>query len=205
MRKSFEIGKNEKHRLDFSVNWLTGLFVLSVDGRAVFRRPFFFKVDHTVEVGREEKHLVGIRFNVFDYFGSVLKVTIDGQDSDLMMGIHPFENPDTPADDAAAAILFVSVSNVVFSVIGTLFVPDLDSLETRLLLLVGGLLYLWIFVRILSGSKRALPFAFTFFTLDSALALALSFSVSGLVLRIMIGYYLLTGIRYQREIQSRLR
>ncbi len=205
MRKTFEIGKKEKHRLDFSVSWLTGLFVLSIDGKAVFRRPFFFKIEHTVEVGREEKHLVGVRFNLFDYFGSVLKVTVDGQDSDLMMGVHPFESPDTPADDAAAALLFVAISNVLFSVIGTLFVPDLDSLETRLMLLLGGLIYLWIFVRVLSGSKRAMPFAFVFFAVDSAVALTLSFSVSGAVLRMMIAYYLITGIRYQREIQSRLR
>lgn len=205
MHKRLVIGKAEKHTLDVGVNWLLGLLVLSVDGKAVYRRPFFLKLEHSLEVGTQEKHLVNLRFNAFDYFGNVIKLTVDGQDMAGCMEMGPLEKRDTPVDDAAAALLFVTLSHFLFSVIGTLFVPDLDSLDTRLMLLLGGMIYLWFFVKILSGSKMGLWFAAVIFSFDTAVSVLTAFSIPGLVVRAMILYYFWIGIKYQRTVLSRIR
>lgn len=205
MHKKLIIGKNEKHTLDLNVNWFLGMIVLSVDGKALYRRPFFLKLEHSLEIGETERHLINLRFNAFDYFGNVIKLTVDGQDMAASMEMGPLEKNDTPVDDAAAALLFVTISHFIFSVIGTLFVPDLDRLDTRLMLLLGGMIYLWLFVKILSGSKYGLWIAAMIFSVDTAVSVLTAFSVPGLVVRSMILYYFWIGIQYQKTVLSRIR
>lgn len=205
MYRSFWIGVKERHLIEFRVQWWLGVMSLKCDGKPLFHKPFFLKLDQTIEIGSEEKHLLNLRFNLFDYFGNVVKITVDGQDMAAAMEMEAQEGQDTPADDAAAAILFIVLSNFVFSVIGTLFVPDLDSLETRLMLLLGGLFYLWFFVKVLSSSKYGLWLAGIVFAADTAVSAVIAFSVPGLVVRGMILYYLWTGIQYQKNVLSRIR
>lgn len=205
MHKACWIGIKERHYIEFRINWWLGYVSLACDGKVLFRKPFFLKLEHSLEIGNEEKHLINIRFNAFDYFGSVFKLTVDGQDMAGSMEMGPLDKRDTPVDDAAAALLFLTLTHFVFSVIGTLFVPDLDSLDTRLMLLLGGMFYLWFFVKTLSGSKYGLWFAAVIFSVDTAVSLVTAFSISGLVVRGMILYYFWIGIQYQKTVLSRIR
>lgn len=200
MKRNFLVGDQEKHRLLFHVNWFLGYCHLSVDGKTLFRRPFFLKVDKSFEIGTAERHLVSIEFNVFDYFRNVLKVVVDGQDiTNSIEGREKEYRFETPVDDAAAALLYVAAMNLLFAVIGTLFVPYLDSVHVRLMLLVGGLIYVLMGIKILSGSRSALIFAILFFTADSAVNLFFEFSAGGMLIRIVILYYLLIGFKYMRR------
>ncbi|HTL46539.1 MAG TPA: hypothetical protein VL688_00580 [Verrucomicrobiae bacterium] len=199
MHQAFKVGKGEKHRVDFEVHWLFGFCVIKVDRKSVFRRPVFLKFEHSFEVGTSERHLVSLRYNPYDPDRNTFYASIDGQP--LLPEMEIREGKDelqTPADDAAAALLFLVLTNVVFSVIGTLFVPELDSLEVRLTLLLGACVYLLCAVKTLSRRKSGLLLGTLLFTLDSACGLYLEFSWGGLFVRLIILYYLLTGLYYWR-------
>jgi len=205
MKKSYWVGKEEKHRIDFRIHWLSGLAVIACDGKTLFRKPFFFKIDQSVEIGESEKHVICVRFNLFDYFGDRLQLTINGQNPTPDMEIQEVhEKSETPVDDAAAAFFFVAVVNVIFSVIGTLYVPDLNALVDRLMLLLGGLIYFWFAVKTLAGNKRMMIAGLVFFIFDSACRLLLTFSLGGFVERILILIYLINGFRHLRIHQLKL-
>jgi len=199
MHKALRIGKMEKHRVDFTVNWFLGLCSISVDGKAILRRPIFLSFEHSFELGSEERHLISIRYNIADYFLKGFHATVDGQkvtpDQEIQEGEIRIE---TPADDAAAALLFVAFINIVFSVIGTLFVPLLDSLEVRLMLLLGALIYLLFAVKTICGQKSGLILGTSVFLADSGHSLFYEFSWGGLFVRMIILYYLITGLYYWR-------
>jgi|GEM_PF-1548729 len=200
MKKHFLVGSQQKHRLLFHVNWFLGYCHLSMDGKTLFRRPFFLKVDKSFEIGTTERHLVRIQFNVFDYFRNVLKVIVDGQDiTNSIEGREKDYRFETPVDDAAAAMLYVAAMNLLFAVIGTLFVPYLDSVHVRLMLLIGGLIYVLIGIKILSGSRAALVLGILFFTVDSGVNLFFEFSAGGMLIRAVILYYLFIGFTYMRR------
>lgn len=202
MRKAIRIGKAEKHRVDFNVNWLLGLCTLSVDGKVILRRPVFLSFEHSFEVGNEERHLLSIRYHLLDSYRNNFHCTIDGQVMTPDFEIQEGDNrPDTPADDAAAALLFIVFTNVIFSVIGTLFVPQLDQLEVRLMLLVGALVYLLFAIKTICYEKSGLLMGIVFFTLDSGYSLFREFSWGGLFVRGVIMYYLGTGLYYWRLTQ----
>lgn len=200
MRRSFLIGNAEKHRITFHVNWFLGYCHLKVDAKTIFRRPFFLKIAKSFEVGTAEKHLVNIEFNAFDYFKNVLKVVVDGRDvTNSIEGREKEYRFETPIDDAAASLLYVAAINFLFSVIGTLFVPYLDSVHVRLMLLIGGLVYILFAIKILSGSMAALIAGTVFFVLDSGVNLYFEFSAGGMLVRLIILYYLIAGLRYVRR------
>ena len=200
------IGKEEKHRLDVSVRWFLGIFEVTVDGKTLLRRFLLSKVDYNLEIGARERHLVRIRYYLWDSSGSPLKIIIDGQDSTRSLksgeGVYRME---TPVDDAAAALFFVSLVNLVFAVIGTLFVPYLDSLLVRLLLMLGAMIYLLLAVQILSGKVKAVWAAAAFFLADSIMSLYYEFSWGGLAVRAVIFYYLAMGLYYVRTHRKKFR
>ena len=199
MHKAYMIGTAERFRVDFRINWLTGIFSISVDHKAIFRRPFLLKIEHSFELGKNEKNIVSVYFNFFDYFRDVLQITVNGQKPTSSMEIHDSsERDETPVDDAAAAFLYIAVVNMIFSVIGTLFVPYLDSLNVRLMLLLGGMIYLLFAVQTMLSQGRSLVAGTLLFLADSAYQLAVNFSVGGLILRLIIFYYLTMGIREMR-------
>lgn len=203
MQKTFVVGTQEKHKITFHVNWFLGYCHLGIDGKTLFRRPFFLKVDRTFEVGTTERHLVHFEFNVFDYFRDVLRIRVDGRDiTKIIAREEQHYHLETPVDDAAAALLYIAAVNLVFSVIGTLFVPYLQQAEVRILLLIGGLVYVLLARKILSGSVAAIAAAMVFFTVDSLLNLVLEFSTGGLIIRLIILYYLAVGLRYARITSS---
>ena len=200
MHKAYLIGADEKHRLDFHLSWLSGFVTVSVDRKVVLRRLFFLKIDHSLEIGDSEKHMVTIHFNFFNYFREILAMTIDGQRPAPEMEIQTHkEKFDTPAEDAACAFLFVSIVNLIFAVIGTLYVPDLDSLNDRLLLFLAALLYFLFAVKTAFHQRRALMAGTAVFVLDSIFRSLTYFSVGGIILRIVILFYLVAGIKYLGE------
>ena len=197
MKKSYWIGGAEKHRVDFHISWLTGLTTLTFDHKVIFRKPFVLKFEHTVEVGTTEKHILTFGLNMFDYFGQFLYLTVDGQKPTPEMEIHEGgPKPARAVEDAACAFLYVAAVNFIFSVIGTLYVPDLDALTDRLLLLVGGMIYLLFAVKTLSFQKNAMLFGIAFFVIDSIYRQLTFFSIGGIIVRVLILIYLVLGFKY---------
>ncbi|MCM8776185.1 MAG: hypothetical protein NC930_07560 [Candidatus Omnitrophica bacterium] len=198
MHKAYWVGTKQKYRVDFRVIWWAGLATIACDGKVIFRRLFLFKFSHVLEIGEDGKHIIDIRYNLFDRFQDIFYITIDGQKPLPEMEIHTPEEirVDTPADDAAAALIFVGTVNIIFSVIGTLFVPELDALTARLLLLLAGVIYILFAVQTTVYQQGALMIGTLFFVVDSVVELILDFSAGGLVVRTLILYYLILGIRY---------
>lgn len=197
MRKVYSIGIREKHRLEFRVDWLFGVVHLACDGKTLIRRPLFSKIERSFEIGNEERHIIKLNFNLFDYFGEFFQITADGQTLSGLMEIQDKEmKKDTPLEDAAAAFLFLAAMNVIFSVIGTLFVPYLDSLQFRFMLLLGGMIYLLFAVKTVQRQPTGILAGTCFFLVDSVYSLVHFFSVGGLVVRLFIFYYLCVGAVY---------
>lgn len=209
MHRAYLIGKNEKHRIEFRVHWLAAFLSIVCDGKVIVRKPIFLKVHHAFEVGIEEKHIVSIQFHLFDYLGDFFHVSIDGRSPSAEMEIRDqTEKPDTAVEDAAAAFFFVSAINLLFSVIGTSFLPDLYALNVRLLLFVGGLTYALAAVRTLRYDPVGFGAGTVFFVLDSLCRMAHRFSMSELFLRGVILFYLIAGaqaLRSQRRFEQRAR
>ncbi len=204
MHKAYLIGVREKHRFDFRFNWFTGLCTIAIDGHVVSRQPFMFKIAQSFEIGNEEKHLVAVTFNFFDYFRDTFHVTVDGQrpapDAELHDSVGHSE--DNAIDDAASALTFVASVNLLFSVIGTLFVPDLDALHDRLMMLLAGMIYLFLALKSSMRERGALIFGTIVFVLDSVFRLMNVFSFGGLLVRGIILYYLVVGI-WESRLENR--
>ncbi|MBI3307456.1 MAG: hypothetical protein HYZ84_06610 [Candidatus Omnitrophica bacterium] len=203
MHKAYIVGIDEKHRLDFHLNWLTGFVTVSVDRKVVLRKLFFFRIDHSFEIGSGGKHIITVHYNLFDYFHEIFLIKVDGQPTTPEMEIQTHhEKIDTAVEDAACALLFVGGVNLIFAVVGTVYVPDLDALRDRMLLLLGALIYFLFAVRVILRQKQALAAGTIFFTLDSILQLAANFSVAGMVLRVAILFYFASGIRSFRTMRA---
>lgn len=197
MKKIYMIGNHEKHRLEIKTNWLLGMMVLKLDDKILARRSFFLKMDMSFEVGDKEKHLLTFKFNLFDYWQDIMHVKLDGapmpEDRELDGGE---ARADTPIDDAAAAFFFMVLMNVIFSVIGTLFVPDLDSLQVRLVLLAGAFIYLLFGMQTLRYHHQGLITGALFYLADSVVFMIYQFSWGGLCVRGIIAYYLFCGFHF---------
>lgn len=194
MKKVYIVGNKEKHRLEIKTDWLLGMMVLKLDGKTLMKKSFFLKMDLSFEIGDNERHLLSFKFNLFDYWQERMHVSLDGMEIPLEREIVEDDGRvDTPVDDAAAAFYFMSLMNVVFSVIGTLFVPDLDSLQVRLLLLVGAFIYLLFGLQTMRGHQKGFLTGCIFYALDSSVFLFYQFSWGGLCVRAVIAYYLFLG------------
>lgn len=194
MKKVYMVGNKERHRLEIKTDWLLGMMVLKIDGKVLMKKSFFLKMDMSFEIGDQERHLLSFKFNLFDYWQERMHVTLDGMEIPVEREIVEDDGRvDTPVDDAAAAFYFMTLMNVIFSVIGTLFVPDLDSLQVRLLLLVGAFVYLLFGLQTTRGHQKGFLTGCIFYTLDSVIFLYYQFSWGGLCVRAVIGYYLFLG------------
>ncbi len=201
MKKAYHLGTVEKHRLDISVYWYLGLVVLKLDGVTILKKPFLFRIRETFPVGRGEKHLIQFEFNVFDYLRDVLHVSVDGQKMTHEHEILSEDRVDTAADIAAATFLFMVATNIIFSVIGTVFVPYLDSLQVRVLLLAGAFLYLFFALQFLLAHKTASLLGVIFFIADSIFFMFHQFSWGGLLVRLVMLAYLLSGLSYLQKVK----
>lgn len=195
MRKAYRFGEKLQQRVDFRVNWLTGMASILYNGKVIYRRPFAFSINHTVEVGQDDKHVICIRFSVFDYFADSFYITIDGQKP--VPGMEIMEDdlkPETPMDDAAAAFFFVGAVNIVFSVIGTLYVTYLDDLSVRLLLLLASLVYFLFGFKTMLHQASGIFGGTAFFLVDTLYGLYWNFSWAGLILRAVLLFYFSLGM-----------
>ena len=96
-----------------------------------------------------------------------------------------------------------AVINIVFAVIGTLFVPDLSSLESRLLLLLGALVYLLLAVKALLYQYSGIVLGTAAFALDSACQLYFFPSAGAVLVRAIIFFYLISGLQYLKREQEK--
>jgi len=197
VKKVYVIGNKEKHQLEFNTNWLLGLVTVKFDKKVLARKSLLFKMDMSFEIGDQEKHLLAFTFNLFNYGESVMHVTIDGQDIPPEKELVEEEvRIDTPVDDAGAAFFYMAFINTLFAVIGTLFVPDLDSLQVRIMLLIGAFAYLLFGIQCIRYHKMGFLAGCLFFLVDSAFFLFYQFSWGGLCVRGIIVYYLFIGIMF---------
>ena len=201
MKKAYHLGTVEKHRLDIHVYWYLGLVVIKLDGVTIFRKPFLFRIRATFPIGQGEKHLIQFEFNLFDYLKDVLHISVDGQKMTHENEILAIEKVDTPADRAAATLLFMVAVNIIFSVIGTVFVPYLDSLQVRILLLAGAFFYLFFALQFLLAHKIGSFLGVLFFVADSIFFVLHQFSWGGLLVRLVMLTYLFSGLSYLQKVK----
>lgn len=200
MKKSYIVGTQEKHRVDFQIDWLLGMVHFSSDGRILVRRPFFLKFEKAFEIGNEEKHVVKIYFSPFDYYRNFFQILIDGQPPRPYMKLPTGpRRRETPADDAAAVFLFLAAANFLLALIGPKVMPAIQSLQDRLLLFAGAMIYLLFMVQTLQERRLALAAGISIFAADTVYAFFQQFSVGGILLRAVIFYALILGLKYLTE------
>lgn len=201
MHRAYLIGTREKHRLDLKVHWLAGFLSLACDHKLLMRKTFLFKVEHTFEIGVDEKHRVTVFFNLFDYFHDVLKVLVDGQVPVPSMEIGKHESvsgvlalSDSAVEEAASAFSLIGLSNIVFALLGGLLSPAISGVQERVWLVTAGLLYFLFTLKTFQRRRGAMTLGTFVFLIDSIAFLTLNFSWTGLAVRLCFFYYLVVGM-----------
>ncbi|MDP3920267.1 MAG: hypothetical protein Q8R76_05625 [Candidatus Omnitrophota bacterium] len=196
LRRTYLVGVEVKHRIDFVINpWLLQL-TLTCDGDRLLRRSLLLKTDRSFEFGTDARHLLAVYFNIWDAFRQqeILDMRLNGHKIyPIMLSAPRHEKIEGAIDEAACALLFVAVINVAYSVKGFLFSRATPPFEESFFLIFGGMVYLLLGVRVLRRKWQALALATLLYAADSFYRMASDFSVPGLVVRIVLLYFLVAG------------
>jgi len=196
-RKSYVIGVREKHRIGFFINFLTGTAGISCDGKVIYRKPLFAKLDRSFEVGEREKHLVKVYFCLADLFRlqSAFYIRSGGMNLHTEDAVHRVTaGVETAIDESACAFFYVAIINILYSLKGFLFTREPSATLSSTILVFTGLLYLLIGIRTIRCKRGTLIIGTIFFLADTLYGVFMDFSIAGLLVRGLIFYYLLSGL-----------